>query len=222
MNTFVLLMAMAGIPSKGDVAKLLKKTVKDVKSVSQVFADAGGGRFPVLFVTRGRHCISREVDGQKDENCSATTIPHAALVDGSGVIAELPLPTAAPPWDQPEELKWGITQVKDWDGDGKPELLVIYGYHGPTEWAVGDTYYRDLVLLNLDTLGAAVHLTLDTQPQSSGMPAVESKFKFAGGELTITRRDGDFDSERGERVYKESKQLWARGADDKYTLTRGK
>jgi hypothetical protein len=221
MSTFVLLMAMAGIPGKGEVAKLLKKTIKDVKSVSQVFADAGGGRFPVLFVTRGRHCISREVDGQKEENCSATTVPHAALVDANGVIAELPLPTAAAPWDQPEELKWGITQVKDWDGDGKPELLVIYGYHGPTEWAVGDTYYRDLILLNLDTLGAAVHLTLDQVPQAS-TPGWESKFKFAGPELTITRKDSDYDSARGERVYRESKQLWARGADDKYALTPGK
>src|SRR5437763_3514370 len=104
MSSLVLLIAIAGIPSKGDVAKLLKKSIKDVKSVSQVFADAGGGRFPVLFVTRGRHCLSRTVEGQKEENCSATTLPHVALVDGSGVVAELPLPTAAPPWDQPEEL----------------------------------------------------------------------------------------------------------------------
>ena len=133
------------------------------------------------------------------------------------MVAELPLPTAAPPWDQPEELKWGITQIKDWDGDGKPELLVIYGYHGPTEWAVGDTYYRDLILVNLDTLGAAVHLTLDQVPQAS-MPGWESKFKFAGPELTITRHDYESDKS----AFQESKQRWVRGAGDQYTLTPGK
>src|SRR4051812_30922031 len=115
-------LAVAGIgsaagaqpPSKSEVGKLLKKTIKDVRSVSQVFGDLGGGRYPVLFVTRGRDCISRVIEKQREENCSATSVPHAAIVlagaGGPSLVAELALPTVAAPWDQPEELKWGITQ----------------------------------------------------------------------------------------------------------------
>jgi hypothetical protein len=205
--------AVGAPPSKGDVGKALKKTLKDVKSVSQVFADLGDGRFPVLFVTRARDCIERMVDKEKEQNCSPTTIPHVGIVkrDDKGELqleAELPLPTAAAPWDQAEELKWGITNVKDYDGDGKPELLVIYGYHGPMVWAVGDTYYRDLCLLNLDKLGPAMHVTLDEKPEASGSPDLETKFKFAAGEVQLTKRFGDYDSGKGERVYQESKLVW--------------
>jgi hypothetical protein len=207
-------------PPKAEVVKLLKQSIKDVRSVSQIFADVGGGRFPVLFVTRGRDCIERTIDKEKEQNCSTTSVPHAAIVQtgasGLTLAGELALPTVAAPWDQPEELKWGITQVKDWDGDGKPELLIIYGYHGPTFWAIGDTYYRELVLLNLEPLAQSVRVTLDQTPQDSANLDVASKFKFAGSELTITRHAGTYDDKKSERVYRDDKQLWRRGADDKY------
>jgi hypothetical protein len=212
--------AWAAPPSKSDVSKLLKQTIKDVRSVSEVLADVGGGRHPVLFVTRGRDCIERTIDKEKEQNCSATSIPHVAIVKRSAgaltLESELALPVSAAPWDQPEELKWGITQIKDWDGDGQPELLVIYGYHGPTIWAIGDTYYRELALYNLSPLQSAVHVTLDQKPQDAANLDLESKFKFAGGELTITRHRGEYDDAKSERVYKDSQQLWRRGADDQF------
>jgi hypothetical protein len=212
--------AQAQPPSKNEVAKLLKKTIKDVRSVSEVFADVGGGRFPILFVTQGRNCIEHNVDDEKEQSCSSTSLPHAAIVgvgsSGLTLAAQLALPTAAAPWDVPEELKWGSTQVQDWDGDGKPELLIIYGYHGPTAWAVGDTYYRELVLLNLDRLTQAVHVTLDQKPQALSNLELESNFKFAGSELTITRHAGEYDDGKGERVYRDTTQLWRRGPDDRY------
>jgi hypothetical protein len=203
----------AAPPTKAQAVKALKKASKDVKSASQVFADLGDGRFPVLFVKRGRHCIERMIEKEKEQNCSPTSLPYVALLkrDDKGELqleGELALPTAAAPWDQPEELKWGIAQVKDQDGDGKPELLVIYGYHGPTEWAVGDIYYRDLALLNLDPPKVAVHVTLDQKPQSSGESEIESKFKFVAAELQLMRRVGDYDGDKGERVAHESKQVW--------------
>jgi hypothetical protein len=178
-----------------------------------VFADLGEWRFPVLFVTRGRDCIERMVDKEKEQNCSPTTVPHAGIVkrDAKGELqleGELALPTAAAPWDQAEELKWGITNVKDYDGDGKPELLVIYGYHGPMVWAVGDVYYRDLCLLNLDKLAEALHVTLDEKPEASASPDIETKFKFAAGEVQLTKKFGDYDGGKGERVYQESKIIW--------------
>lgn len=89
--------ALANPPSKSDVAKLLKQTIKDVRSVSEVFADLGGGRHPVLFVTKGRDCIERTIDKEKEQNCSATSIPHLAIVKRGSALSlesELALPTA--------------------------------------------------------------------------------------------------------------------------------
>jgi hypothetical protein len=213
--------ALAAPLTKQEAVRALKSSMKDVKSVSQVFADLGDGRFPVLFVTRGRDCVERMVDQEKEQNCSATTVPHAAVLkrDGSALVveAELALPTAAAPWDQPEELKWGVTHVKDDDGDGKPELMVIYGYHGPTMWGVGDTYYRDLCLLNLDKLAAAMHVVLDEKPQATTSPDLETKFKIVPGEVQLTRRAGDFAGGSGERAYQETKISWRwDAASDQY------
>src|SRR5262249_57410182 len=102
--------APAKKPSKLEVLRLLQGAVPGARSVSDVLADAGDDRFPVLFVVRGRHCLEREIDGQKEQNCSPTTAPHVALVrrgDGGKLAleSELTLPTEAPAWDQQEELK---------------------------------------------------------------------------------------------------------------------
>lgn len=95
-------------------------------------------------------------------------------------------------------------------------MLIIYGYHGPTVWAIGDTCYRELALFNLVPLAIAVHVTLDQKPQDSANLDLESKFKFSGAELTITRHSGEYSDAKSERVYKDSQQLWRRNADDKY------
>jgi hypothetical protein len=201
--------AAAAPPSKGEAVTALQKSVKGLKSVSQIFADLGDRRFPVLFVTRGRDCIERVIDKQQEQSCSATTLPHAGVLkrDEKGQLqleSELTLPTTAAPWDMIEELKWGIANVKDYDGDGKPELLVIYGYNGPMFWAVGDIYYRELCLLNLDKLAPALHVTLDEKPQATVFSDISTKFKFGTGEVLFTQRSGDYDDSKRERVYRES------------------
>jgi hypothetical protein len=182
---------------KAAVLKLLKPS--GARSVSQIFADVGGGRFPVLFVKAGKR------DCQSEQNCSATTVANVALIvrDATGALSvesQLELPTRAPAWDQNGELKWGITNVKDYDGDGKPELMIVYGYNGPVAPGAGDTWYRELALVNLDKpIRLALRVTLDEKPQAMAMPAVETKWKWGPAQLELTRRTGEWDSEKSDR-----------------------
>jgi hypothetical protein len=174
--------AKPALPKK-DVLKVVKAAVADAKSVTDVFADIGDGRFPILFTSGGKDCISRTIDHQKDESCSPVTRPHVGIVrkaaDGTLALeAELALPTEAAPWDVPEEMKWGINIIKDFDGDGKPELMLAYGYHGPSYWAVGDTWYKHWCILNLDKLAPAICVVVDQLPQAGSEPHVESKWKL--------------------------------------------
>src|SRR5262249_17530938 len=151
--------------------KVLRQTVPAARSVSDVLADVGAGRFPVLFVVAGKDCQERTIDGQVEKNCSATSAPHVGIVVRAGdklqLEREIALPLEAAPWDLPEEMKWGITFVKDYDLDGKPELMLAYGYHGPTLWAVGDVYYKHWCIINLDTLALGIHVVLDVAPQAT-------------------------------------------------------
>jgi hypothetical protein len=180
-------------PKKPDVAKLLRTAKVPVKEVTDVLADLGGGRYPVLFFTRGeKACNRRMIDGQPDEVCSTTTEPWVAIVtrgpDGAlAVEATLALPTADKPWDEPgPELGWGITNVKDVDGDGKPELTILYGYNGNNAWAVGFTHYRDLCILNLDKLAIGLHLEVDAQPQASVYDRFETTWQLDSDKRVLT------------------------------------
>src|SRR5262249_52935991 len=92
---------------------------------------------------------------------------------------------------------------KDYDLDGKPELMLAYGYHGPTLWAVGDVYYKHWCIINLDTLALGIHVVLDVAPQATTTQAVESKWKLVGTDVQIVRREGEWDEGKGERVWRE-------------------
>jgi hypothetical protein len=206
-------------PSKVEALKPLQPVVAGARSVSDVLADLGDGRFPVLFVVRGNHCIERVIDGHKDRSCSPTSTPHVAVVhagaDGKPAVEkQLALPTEAPPWDLPEELKWGITFVKDYDGDGRPELMVAYGYNGPNEWGVGFTYYKNLVIVNLDDLNIAFETVVDVAPQAESAPESHGKWKLApngaGFDIEIARRRRT----SGQGMFEDFRERWIHGAGD--------
>lgn len=200
---------------KGDVLRALRAKAPAVSSVSEVLADVGGGRFPVLFWVKGNACIERTVDGAIDKNCSPTATPHVAIVkrDAAGslsVEADLALPTAETPWTIIEEPKWGISVVKDWDGDGKPELAVIYGYNGPNVWAIGYTSYRTLALVNLaDALSLSVAVVIDQHPQATVVSELTATWKFLpGGDgkpaLQLKVTEAAWDDGKSARVPKSS------------------
>src|SRR5262245_29747254 len=62
---------------RGEAVKVLKARDKSVSSVSDVLADMGGGRFPVLYLTRGRDCTR---SAGPNEDCTPTSAPHVAIV----------------------------------------------------------------------------------------------------------------------------------------------
>jgi hypothetical protein len=75
-------------------------------------------------------------------------------------------------------MKWGINAIEDFDKDGKPELMLAYGYHGPSYWGVGDTWYKHWCILNLDKLAPAICVVVDQLPQAGVTLHVESKWKL--------------------------------------------
>lgn len=210
--TLVLLAApaLAGKPGKAQVAALLKQQPALAKGrvhVSEVLADQGGGRYPVLFTTSGQRCDPdprfssmsarerREALGKdgKPELCYTTFTPQLGVIGGDGkglrVLATLALPTTAPPTpgeSQDGELTWGVNLTRDYDGDGRPELLLIYAYDGPIRPALGSAAYRDLCLVNLDdppTVAALVSL----RQRGAGVDGREYSYRFGpGAERTLT------------------------------------
>jgi hypothetical protein len=204
---------------KSEVLKAVRAKNVAAGPISEVLADVGGGRYPVLFWQKGRDCLTRTIEGEIEKHCSATAEPHVAIVKrGEGgalsVEADLALPTAETPWDLDEPPKWGVTLVKDWDGDGKPELLVIYGYNGPMVWAVGNVAYRSLAIVNLaDALSLSVAVVLDQHPQASVKDVVESSWRVLPGSdgkptLQLKVTEAAYDDAKGERVPRSSTVLY--------------
>jgi hypothetical protein len=182
-------------PTKAAVLALLRGAKVEVSPpISHVLADGDSNRFAVLFLTKGRDCYTREQVPGKPKECSPTTLPNAAVVtrnaDGTlalaGVVA---LPTREAPWDVSGGMKWGIAQVRNLVRDGSRDLLVSYGYDGPSYPAVGFTSYRDLALVSLARVKVTLHLPLDTRPQAGSLDRQTASFKFSSDkpELVVTR-----------------------------------
>lgn len=195
--------AKAAKPGKPQVTTLLKaKLAKTPFRVSDVLADVGGGRFPVLYTTSARHCeplpgMSEEElraerkAGHEPENCVQAVYPHLGILSSSGgelsVESLTDLPTATTPsTDLEGKFLWGITPVKDFDGDGKPELLLIYSYAGAVEPGVGTTSYRELTLVNLEAKPTiAVNAILRALPEAETLDTSDFKYKFTPSAGTI-------------------------------------
>jgi hypothetical protein len=181
------------VPGKAAVQAALKAQGVKSPSVSHVYAVAD--RFLVLFTTKGRDCYTRDDVPGKPKECSDTMAPNVAAIaraaDGKLTVeGTLALFTQEPPWDQAgASTKWGIVQVQDFDRDGTPELLVVYGYEGQSQPAVGSTAYRHLALVAPKPLRVTLRLDLDVRPQASVFGQVTSRFKFDSKkpEVVVTR-----------------------------------
>lgn len=199
---------------KIDVLHVLKSADSTVKSVSELLPSIDGHYIPALYVTGGRDCLTRTIDGEKEENCSSTTTPHVALlkrnVNGALTIERsLALPIQAAPWDTPEGTAWGIHIVKDYDLDGKPELMLTYSYHGPMVWAIGNIAYKHWCIINLDQLTLAAHVIVYERPQATVTAEIESSWKLVPvlGEtprIVVHRSEGTYDDAKGGRLYRKS------------------
>lgn len=187
----------AAKPGKPQVTALLKaKLAKTPFRVSDVLDDVGGGRFPVLYTTSTKHCdphpgMSEEdiraerKAGNNPDICVQAVYPHLGILGSSGgelsveSLTDLPT-TTTPSTDLEGKFLWGITPVKDFDGDGKPELLLIYSYAGAVEPGVGTTNYRELTLVNLELKPTvAVNVILRTDPEAETLDSTDFKYKFS-------------------------------------------
>lgn len=187
-------------PNKKAVQTLLKPLHKVVR-VSKVIGDAGGGRWVVLYTSH------KEGKGKSSATFWVGLV--TAAPDGALTLAgKLSLPTEMAPFEDIEPIKWGTSAFKDHDGDGKPELYVVYGYTNEPQPAVGDTYYRAMALLNFDGAAPtiALALTLDESPEADTPPEIISKLSFAKlkpgapAEATLTTTISDYDEGAGERM----------------------
>ncbi len=209
----------AAAPNKKAVQALLKPLHKVVR-VSKVLGDAGGGRWVVLYTSH------KEGKGKSSATFWVGLVSAAA--DGTLALAgKLELPTEMDPFEDIEPIKWGTSAFKDHDGDGKPEVYVVYGYNNEPQPAVGDTYYRAMALLNLDGAAPtiALALTLDESPEADSAPEIISRLSFAKlkpgtpAEATLTTTIADDADGVGERTpgkpkktlyrYDPSKDVWA-------------
>lgn len=206
IGLLVLLGAHAGAqkppapPNKKAVQALLKPLHKVVR-VSKVIGDAGGGRWVVLYTSHK--------EGKRKASATFWVGLVSAAPDGTLALGgKLALPTEMEPFEEVEPIKWGTSAFKDHDGDGKPELYVVYGYNNEPQPAVGDTYYRAMALLNVDGAAPtiALALTLDESPEADTTPEIISKLSFAKlapgkpAEATLTTTIADYDEGSGERA----------------------
>ncbi|MCC6998655.1 MAG: hypothetical protein IT370_28850 [Deltaproteobacteria bacterium] len=185
-------------PTRDQVAPLLAARLGHKATVSKLLGPAGALRWAALYVVRDHK--------RNTARHGVATVSRAPVTPegGQGAISidgTAELPAAATPSELIEPVHWGSAALKDHDGDGKPELLVIYGYNGPMSAGLGDIYHRELALLNLDGAPTlALHLELDERPEALASREVLSKWSFskpAPGsppEVTMTSTIGDYDA----------------------------
>jgi hypothetical protein len=171
-------------PRRADVARMLRQALKTEAIQTEVLADAGGGRFPVLFVTRGTPGKEdQHVDEQGDgPRCRNTNVPHVAIaaVGPTGLLLEtqLELPTSNTACDWMGPLEWGVTRLHDHDLDGQPELVVVYGYNGANHSEIGNERYKELAIVELRPVKIALHVVLSDIGCASIAQQMKSEWRF--------------------------------------------
>jgi hypothetical protein len=174
-------------PKRSEVKALLARALNwpeppPLSFDADVLADAGSGRFPVLVIADVSQC---KFGGCRESH------PWAALVerksDGTlALLGAVALPCAEAPHGKmsapDDRFRWGVTLVKDWDGDGRPELLAVYGYIGGDPLA----RLRELAIVNLGPpLTVAAQVTLDRWSDGEGM-ADPATWRIAGTPPTLS------------------------------------
>lgn len=234
--------AKAAKPGKPQATALLKtKLAKMPFRVSDVLDDIGGGRFPVLYTTSAKHCDPHPAMSEEDiraerkagnnpDICVQAVYPHLGILGSSGgelaIESLTDLPTATTPsTDLEGKFLWGITPVKDFDGDGKPELLLIYSYAGAVEPGVGTTSYRELTLINLETKPTiAVNVILRALPEAETLDTSDFKYKFTPGtgaipELVLDGTISTLDEKADEKLPRKAVRRYRyEAASDKWSL----
>jgi len=184
-------------PTRSEVATLLAAKLGHKATVSKLMGPAGALRWAALYLVRDHRRNTARYGVATVSRAPVTPEGAQGPISLDGTAE---LPTAATPSELIEPVQWGTAALKDQDGDGKPELFVIYGYNGPMEAALGDIYHRELALLNLDGAPTlALHLELDERPEAMASREVLSKWSFSKPvpgsppEVTMTSTIGDYD-----------------------------
>jgi hypothetical protein len=177
--------------------------------VSHVLGDLGGGRFPVLgYRTVARTAAEIAAEEEAWDHWSGP-YPEADVAPFVGVVARAPeggwtlagrtdLPTAESPH---ADFGWGRAALGDHDGDGRPELFVVYGYRSRFP---GSTFGEMALKENAwvafpDGAGApavALHLTVRRVVGGLEQPDLDVTWRYAEGEggrrdvVVTTREDG--------------------------------
>jgi hypothetical protein len=174
-------------PRRAEALQAVKAKLPGTTDVGAVFPDVGGGRYPVLFVVR---------EGDKRQcNGGPAARPHVGLLASGGngelrLAGELPL-------GEPDcvggghVFVWGETALKDYDGDGKPELLVHWAWHGPQMRLT--IYGNTVAIVELDgpapTLAFSLRLD-DDDPMTAlalGIPPSRTTWELVAGTPPVIR-----------------------------------
>jgi hypothetical protein len=136
--------------------------------------------------------------------------PDASLVPVGG----LRLPTAEAPH---AEFGWGFSKLDDFDGDGRPELAVVYGYR---TYHPGSTYgegkRKEITWLSVNDTRVTVQANLLTEELLGDLTTPEAKITYrlvpqegtAFKDLRVTHESRDGTKKSALWTYDPAKDLW--------------
>jgi hypothetical protein len=190
----------APTPRAPSIAKLLRAELPHTRlHVERVLPDLGGGRFPVLFAVESKDCYStfnEESGADEGETCEDLEEPHVAVAR-AGARGVLALEGEIALHDPGRHLEWGVTNVKDLDLDGKPDLEVVLAWSTREKHVLGAERHRHLCIVDL--AGApklAFNTEIDVSSADGSTEHLVSRWKFVPAkdkrvpDLVITRRVG--------------------------------